>query len=191
MFEAFLTRHRMRGLTKVQAAIHEAAHFFADERVGKGAYQAHIHGSPFGRYWGGEASSVDSLDYLYADEWTADQLRREAWIVLAGLIAEELIGGGDAFGSVGELVEAAVLAFKAADVVGRDRREVLREVVAEAVSLVECWRARIEDFAVVLERRKRITCFEGAQSRKSWTLCRNTPSSLRRSRRGAAPCATR
>ena len=161
VFEAFLTRHPMRNATREQVALHEAGHFIGFERVGSGAFQAHVDGTPFGHYgWGGGANGLDRLEYLYPEEWTPDQLRREAWTGLGSPIAEELIGGGDALGSVGELVEAAVLAFKAADVARRDGDKVLREVIVGGVSLVECCRAEIEAVAAVLGRRKRITCSE-------------------------------
>ena len=58
VLELFLARHPMRAATKEQAAIHEAGHFVAFERLGLLAAKAEIHGSAFGRGgWGGAAGS--------------------------------------------------------------------------------------------------------------------------------------
>ena len=49
--------------------------------------------------------------------------------MLAGPIAEELIGGGDALSSVGEVIAASVLVRRAAELLGRDTIEMWGETL--------------------------------------------------------------
>jgi hypothetical protein len=140
VLELFLSRYPMRAATRGQAAIHEAGHFVLFERLGLCATTAEIRGSAGGLYgWGGGAHSWNWLTYRGPEQWDAAALRREAVTVLAGPIAEELLGGGDALGSnIGELVEAVVLALRAADLEGHEARsEVVQEILHGTISLVE------------------------------------------------------
>ena len=82
---------------------------------------------------------------------------REAQGVLAGPLAEDLLGGGDALSSIGELVEASLLAERAGQLRNRNETEAWREALLGAVSLVECHAPEVLDIAVLLERRGRIS----------------------------------
>jgi hypothetical protein len=79
--------------------------------------------------------------------------------ILAGPIAEELLGGGDAFASIGELIEASVFAFRAKDLDGHTSGDILGGVLLETFFLVEDL-PQIQTIAEMLERRKRITSRE-------------------------------
>ena len=158
--EAFLVKHPMRAPTRMQAGIHEAAHFVAFERLGLVAGTAAIYGSAFGRAgWGGEASAWNSLYHIptLPQDWSPDALLREAQAGLAGPLAEELLGDGDVLGSIGELVEAAVFAERAGQLTNRDESEARRDALLGAVSLVERHAPEVLDIAALLERRGRIS----------------------------------
>ena len=159
VLELFLAIHPMQAATRGQVAIHEAGHFVAFERLGLLAGDAEIRGSAGGRNgWRGRATSWDWRSYRRPEDWDAPSLRREAVAVLAGPMAEELSGGGDALSGIGELVEASVLAFRAAASDDRAPSEVLREVLIETISLVERHAPEIRGIGEVLARKKRIFC---------------------------------
>jgi hypothetical protein len=156
VLEAFLVRHPRRSATREQTAFHEAGHFVSFERLGLGAFEAKIRRSAGCRFgWGGEAFNLDWRTYRRPQDWDAGALWREAATVLAGPIAEERLGGGDALSNFGELVEASVLAFKAAELQAGVPYEVLREVVIETVSLVE-HSPEILRIAGLLKSRRRV-----------------------------------
>ena len=82
-----------------------------------------------------------------------DDFLRDAQAVLAGPIAEELLGGGDLLGSsIGELIDAAIRSRRAADLAGRDSIEMWDETLLGAVALIEHHKPEILDIAAVLER---------------------------------------
>jgi hypothetical protein len=156
VLELFLARHAMRAATKWMVAIHEAGHGVAYERLGLLLRKAEIRGSAGGHSgWGGTAYSFSCLSYRRPQDWDAAALRREAMAALAGPIAEELLGGGDALGSIGELVDASVLALRAADLEGRDApSEVVHEILHGTISLVERHAPEILGIGGVLTKRK-------------------------------------
>jgi hypothetical protein len=159
VLEPFLAIHPMQAATRDQVAIHEAGHFVAFERLGLLAGNAEIRGSAGGRNgWSGRATSWHWRSYQRPEDWDAASLRREALTVLAGPIAEELSGAGDTLSSIGELVEASVLAFRAAASDGPVPSDVLREVLIEAISLVERHAPEILGIGEVLARKRRIFC---------------------------------
>jgi hypothetical protein len=75
-------------------------------------------------------------------------------------MAEDLIGGGDALSSIGELVAARVIAERAAELLNCDETERWFEALLSAVSLVEHHAPEIHDIAELLERRRRIDCLQ-------------------------------
>lgn len=160
--EEFLTRHPMSAASKEMVALHEAGHSITFERLGMWMAFAHIHGSAFGHYgWSGGASARNSVVWDPRPEtWDLAAFRGEARSALAGPIAEELLGGGDALGSIGELAGARCWAERVAELEGREEHEVVREVVISATSLVERYEGDIRDLADVLARRKRISRFD-------------------------------
>jgi hypothetical protein len=85
------------------------------------------------------------------------ELHNEAISALAGLIAEELFGDGDALSSVGELVGGVLYARRAAWLVGTDELEGADEALICAISLVEHNETAIRKIAELLARRKRIS----------------------------------
>jgi hypothetical protein len=154
--KVFLTAHPMRAATMEQAALHEAGHFVLFERLGFLAGTAAIYGSPFGRNgWGGGACRWSPP--IYNGRLAPDDFLRDAQAALAGPIAEELLGGGDVLGGIGELVDASIRSARAADLAGRDTIEMWDETLLGAVALVEHHKPEILDIAAVLERQKRIS----------------------------------
>lgn len=160
VFAAYLARHPMRTSTMKMTALHEAGHYIAFERLGMVATFANIHGSAFGRGgWGGGANAAERPDYhcvVNADRWGFATFWGEAIAALSGPIAEELLGSGDALGSVGELAGAALWVKAAAVLAKQNEGEALRETVRKALSLVEAFEPQIRAIADVLARRKRI-----------------------------------
>ena len=160
VFGAYVTGHPHAPASQRPAANHEAAHFIAAERLGLKAGKAEIHGSPGGHGgWGGLAGSLDWHNYAHPEDWDAAALRCAAVSTLAGPIGEELLAGGDALSSIGELCVAEGLALRCGVDEDREPWVVIREVVFEATALVEQCRAEIGCAADVLARRKRITCW--------------------------------
>jgi hypothetical protein len=157
--KVLLAAHPMRAATKSQAAIHEAAHFILYERLGFLATIADICGQPFGRGgWGGSARRWNSPLFYWMEDWYPDAFLRDAQAMLAGPIAEELIGEGEALSSVGEVVAASILVRRAAELLGRDDIEMWDETLLGTVALLERYRPEILDIAALLERKKRISC---------------------------------
>jgi hypothetical protein len=133
-------------VTKWLAALHEAGHFVAYERLGFLAGTAEI-----GESGGGHACPWAPPIYSYP--LAPDDFLRDAQAVLAGPIAEELLGGGDLLGSsIGELIDAAIRSRRAADLAGRDSIEMWDETLLGAVALIEHHKPEILDIAAVLER---------------------------------------
>ena len=65
MFEEYLLRHPMRKATQMMAALHEAGHYIAFERLGMLATFAHIRGSARGRDgWSSGANAAERPDYV-------------------------------------------------------------------------------------------------------------------------------
>jgi hypothetical protein len=158
VLEAFILRHPTTAATKEQAASHEAGHSIAHERLGMMMHAAEITGPPFGRGgWGGTARYRELFYGPWRGEWYPDAMQRGATAMLAGPIAEELIGRGEALSSVGEVVAASVLVRRAAELLGRDTIEMWEETLLGAVALVEHHEPEILDIAAVLERKKRIS----------------------------------
>ena len=157
VLEAFILRHPTTAATKEQAASHEAGHSIAHERLGMMMHAATINGPPFGRGgWGGTAQYRELFYGPWMGEWFPDAMWRGAIAMLAGSIAEELIGGGDALSSVGEVIAASVLVRRAAELEGRDVIEMWDETLLGAVALVEHHKPEILGIGAVLERRGRI-----------------------------------
>ena len=159
--EAFLAKHPMQYTTRSQVATHEAGHFVAFEACGLCAGTASIYGGRDG--WSGEANAWNLPNYS-GEHWVCDYaiysagFINEARAALAGPIAEELLDEGDAFDAIGELVEAALRANRAAQMLGRDEAEIWDETLLAAVAIVERERRAILDVAALLEKNKQISC---------------------------------
>ena len=168
-FEEFhLTRShqpdRLNG--KMLAALHEAGHFVAFQRVGLMASGAHIHGTPFGRdgWWGGAngynrpgpfdvaCAKKDGLAAVGGE----GRFLGEATAALAGPLAEALLGRGDFSCGLHELVGAALWAALTANLTGRNEIDALVETVRKTVALIDVCEFPIRDIADLLVRRKRI-----------------------------------
>jgi hypothetical protein len=81
----------------------------------------------------------------------------EACATLAGPWAEVSLANGNLYGSVSEIIEVGFLASRAAELLGKDRCQVLAEILERTAGLVEGFRYEIVDLAARLEKRKRIT----------------------------------
>jgi hypothetical protein len=183
--KVFLTAHPMGEVTKWLAALHEAGHFVAYERLGFLAGTAEIRGSRFGRSgWGGGACRWSPP--IYNGRLAPDDFLRDAQGALAGPIAEELLGNGDVLDSIGELVDAAIRSARAAELRGRDSIEMWDETLLGAVALVEHHKPEILDIAALLECRGRISRLDRPVEK---ILARVTPGPIDRgavSQRGLA-----
>jgi hypothetical protein len=156
---AFLYAHPMQAASKKQAAMHEAAHLNAYEIEGMVAFDARIKGSRFERdSWGGEARCENPIDKF--PYYRPGDLLREARVAFAGPVAEDLLAGGDALSSIGELFEGRILVARAAALLGGDKGQVLRETLMEAAAIVERHAPQIEEVADLLMRRRHIDRFE-------------------------------
>jgi hypothetical protein len=183
--KVFLTAHPMGEVTKWLAALHEAGHFVAYERLGFLAGTAEIRGSRFGRGgWGGGACRWSPP--IYDGRLAPDDFLRDARGALAGPIAEELLGGGDALHIIGELIDASIRSDRAAELWGRDSIEMWDETLLGAVALVEHHEPEILDIAALLECRGRISRLDRPVEK---ILARVTPGPIDRgavSQRGLA-----
>ncbi len=164
VFAAYLTSYPTPAATKEMVALHEAGHYIAFERLGMIATTAAIRGSAFGRDgWSGGANAIERPDHhwvMNARRWGLALLWNEAIAGLAGPIAEEILGGGDALGSVSELAGAALWVACAAELAGQDGGEALRQTVRKAIALVERHEPGIRDIAGALEHKKSISRFD-------------------------------
>jgi hypothetical protein len=157
ILEAFTLRHPMTAATKEQAAIHEAGHSIAYERLGMMMNAAEITGPRFGRGgWGGTAQYCELFYGPWRGEWYPDAMQRGAIATLAGPIAEELIGRGEALSSLGEVVAAIVLVRRAAELEGRKPSEFLHEVFLGTSRLVARHEPEIRDIGALLIKGGRI-----------------------------------
>lgn len=141
-------------------AAHECGHFVAYEHEGMCAGTAHIKGSAFDRNgYGGRAQNWDDPLYLEPGHWEHDpkDFNRFARVTLAGPIAEEIIGGGDAMANIGELMNARVYSDRAADLIGELYGVVWTENVRKTVAMVERFQFQIVELAEMLAKRKEIT----------------------------------
>jgi hypothetical protein len=167
----FLTEHPMRSASQLAIAIHEVGHLIAFERLGMIATHAYIEGSALGRRgWGGEANAVNRAEHanrhLPPPYWGPDVLWNEAVSALAGPVAEERLGGGDAWGgsftgdawgSIGELIAASFWAAEARRLDGQDdEREAFCDALRVAIHIVELYPTAIREIAGMLVRRRRI-----------------------------------
>lgn len=155
----WLARHPTTGATT--AAVHEAGHFVLFERMGMSAQTAKIHGSAGGRgAWTGSAGAWGQPDrtcVANAKTWGHAPPWGKAIATLAGPIAEELVGEGDALSSIGELVGATLWAVRVGKLRGQPSDAAVLKAVTEAISLVERLAPEIRDVGEVLARRKRIS----------------------------------
>ena len=154
-----LTRYPMQVRTRSATSIHEAGHCIAFENLGMVALQAEIYAPLFeDAGWTGAASS---LNYAGCGQtprhWEPNEFRRGAVSALAGPVAEELLGDGDAISNVGELIAAAIYARRAEQLEGRDGRRAARKSLVTAISLVELHEPAIRDIADLLERERHIS----------------------------------
>jgi hypothetical protein len=155
--QVFLANHPMMTATKRHAAIHEAGHFVLFEHLGLVAGTAAVYGSAFGRDgWGGEANDWNSACHSLRDP-DPDAFLCDAQGAWAGPLAEDLIGGGDALSSVGELAQGALLAERAGQLRDRHETEARHEALLGAIALVEHHAREILEIAAFLERRGRIS----------------------------------
>ena len=186
--EALLAKHPMQGATREQAAVHEAAHLVFDEAAGMGPTTAKIFGTPgFSRGWGGEARAMGARCFEQTPErHDPIEFLRDARQSVAGTVAEELIAGGDALSSIGELVQAWAYVYRASELWGCDHAALWRKTLSRAVALMEHYGSEIRDIAKVLDRRRRI--FDSTPSvRKILPRVWQTPVELRSvSERGVA-----
>jgi hypothetical protein len=156
--EALLAKHPLPGATKDQAAVHEAAHLVSHKAAGMGPTRARIFGSSgFSRGWGGEARAMGPrcVEQL-PEKHDPREFVRDARTLVAGPVAEELIAGGDALSSIGELVQAWVYVNRASELLDCDHTSLWRKLLAGTVTFVEHHASEIHDVAKVLERRREI-----------------------------------
>lgn len=159
--ELWLAGHPTTGATREMAAFHEAGHFVLFERMGISAQTAKIHGSAGGRgAWTGGAGAWGQPDracVINAKTWGHVPLWGEAIATLAGPIAEELVGEGDALSSIGELVGASLWAGRVGKLTGQPSDAAVLKAAIEAISLVERLAPEIRDIGELLAHRKRIS----------------------------------
>lgn len=157
----WLAGHLTRGATREQAAIHEAAHLVAFERVGMIACTAQIYRSRGGQgAWAGTAGPAERAGWsrIWGKNFGGPtMIRGEAIAAMAGPIAEEVIGGGDALSSIGELVSASLWAMRAGELAGQPWKATVSSAVVESISLVEQHAPDIQAIGQVLARRKCIS----------------------------------
>lgn len=157
----WLAGHPTSGATREQAAIHEAAHFALFERVGMIACTARIYGPRGGAgAWTGTAGPMERA--TWSRLWGANfggptMVGGEAIAAMAGPIAEELMGEGDALSSTGELIGGSIWAGRAGELTNTATDVAVSGAVVEAISLVERLAPEIQDIAQVLAHRKRIS----------------------------------
>ncbi|WP_330083304.1 hypothetical protein [Methylocystis iwaonis] len=159
------------------AAVHECGHFVADEREGLLARTARIEGSPFNHHgWGGEATHWGDL-YLEPRRWPHDpeNFCRNARAILAGPIAEELLGDRNAMGNFAELMQARAYSDRAAELLPDLYGAVWCENVFETVAVIECYTAQIFELATVLAKRREITRNSRGVSKILKTIKPRTP----------------
>jgi hypothetical protein len=152
----FLIEHPLQPGTQEMAGLHEGGHVIGYERIGMLAASAEIHGSAFNRYgWGGSATPINRAARLppYLDP---NEFRAEAISALAGPVAEELFGDGDALSSIGEVIAGFFWAMRAAQLEDKDDLAAMNEAVTCAISLAEQYEAAIRKIAELLARKKRI-----------------------------------
>lgn len=182
LLNAFRAKHPTRAATRKQAALRAAGHYLAFERLGMVATFATIRAPEFEeRDWQAKADAVYRA-HRKADSHAPDAatlFRGEAIAALAGPIAEELFGGGDVLTSISQLSVGKSHAWRAAELKGREKETVLREVRADAITLVIGHENDIWDVAQMLVKKKR------ADSRDN--LVRNVKA---RMPRGAVATAT-
>jgi hypothetical protein len=157
----WLAGHPTTGATRETAAIHEAGHFVAFERMGMIAATARIYGPAGGRgAWTGTAGAAGSPDrYQVENAKTSgwEPLWGEAIATLAGPIAEELVGRGEALSSIGELVGASLWAVRVGKLTGQPGDATVFKAVVETTSIVERLASEIRHIGDVLAGRKRIS----------------------------------
>jgi hypothetical protein len=155
-----LAKYPAREATRDEVAIHEAGHFVLFERMGMGAAQARIFGPAGGRgAWTGTAGAWGRADRQWvtkANTWGHEPLWGEAIAALGGPFAEALLGRGDAFGSLGELVAATLWAVRVAKLTGEPWEAAVLKAVIEAIYLVELLAPEIREVGEELARRRRI-----------------------------------
>jgi hypothetical protein len=156
--KAFLIRHPMRSATKWTAAIHEAGHFVLFERTGMRPFKAQIIGSAFGRWgWRGTAGAWNRAGYSpRLEDWDLSLVKGECLSAFGGPIAEELLGGGCALSSIGELVGGSLWAAHAGELKGHSENVAVVTALIETISIVERHAAEILRIAELLIRWKRI-----------------------------------
>lgn len=137
--ERFLRRHPLPSLSREEVAAHEAGHFVLSARLGLGPLAVEIWGKDE-RGWDGGTSfpGPPFFNTPINPRGGADVLWRVAAGMLAGPIAEDLRGSeGRAVANIGELIAANAWACKPAELSGRDREEVGREVLAATICFIE------------------------------------------------------
>lgn len=153
--EAFFKCSPPQDGTQVMVAIHEAAHFVAFEVLGSRAYDATIRGSLFGRSgWCGKARQIDVVDVQRAN---SDELLKEGISYLTGLFAEQILGGGHALSSVGELLAARIYVHRATMMTGENSDDHWKQTLTNAEALVRQNSDQILKIAQVLINSRRVT----------------------------------
>jgi hypothetical protein len=151
-----VARHFMlrppRRVSRESVAAHESGHFVTLHLERFGACSAKIFGSRHG--WAGEAH-----------QWSAPcltnpcQLLGQARVVLAGPIAEELLGDagrGGAADNIEELLKVRFILLRAAELSGCKKGLLWRSTPIKAAQRVEFFAPEIRDLGAVLARRKAI-----------------------------------
>ncbi len=151
----FLREHPMRAATREQTAIHEAGHLISFEMQEMVAEYARLEGASFGHGgWGGAANCWERPSI--GPKADARNLLRDARCALAGPVAEELLGGGDVFGSVGELIDARVLINFAARQVGYQPDALAREELLSVANAIEINATALLSISDQLARKREI-----------------------------------
>ncbi len=157
------------GASIEQAACHEGGHFVMAEALGMVATKAKIHGSPFGRTgWSGSAGAMER-PVFDGGHWgfTADDVEQEAAFALAGPVAEHLFAivgpfapvpwkRGNLYISLGEILEACVLAAHLADLRGEGRAATLVSLFMRTAQAVLYLNLQIQEIALRLKSQRSI-----------------------------------
>lgn len=179
--------HPLVPVSREDAAIHESGHFLTDEHEGFHAATACIKGSPFG--WGGKTKNCSDLDFDLAPESAPHDPKdfsRNARAILAGPIAEELIGGGSVFENFAELIQARVYSDRAAELTPDLYGVLWIENVRRTVAIVEHYQLQILKLAEMLARRREITRLQPSVRKVLTTIMSRAPLPMTLSPEGKA-----
>ena len=166
LMEAFVSQHPWQHATKRQAAVHEAGHLIAFQFDGMTSGEAWIEKPLFELDgWGGRAVGHGTPSIEDGRCYKNPNVSCRAREVLAGPLAEAVLGNGCALSSIYELIEAKLLAERAAELSTGDKGEVWRETLLTAAAIVERHADEIEKIAGRLMRRGRVHTYQASTTK--------------------------